>query len=122
MQTWVMFLLFFGWTFAPFLITSLSFTATPTGWLRKNVYGAVKCTGTPLTTTFIQFGVCGSMDGKNYFNLVGTTFVNATVNTTIIRNKVLNRNTTIHKVVNATIVRLVTYIQNDCTRCMLFLS
>ena len=120
MQTWVTFLLLLCWTFAPFL-TSLSFNSTPTGWLRKNVYGTTKCTGTPLSTTFIQFGVCGSTDGKNYFNVVGTTFVNSTVNTTIIRNKVLNQNTTIHKVVNTTIVRLNTYIQNDCTRCVLHL-
>ena len=118
MQTLVSFIVFIWWTtFAP-LVTSLSFNSTPTGWLRKSVYGTSstsKCSGIPLTTTFIQFGVCGSTDGKNYYNIVGKTFVNSTVNTTIIRNKVLNRNTTIHKVVNTTIVQLNTYIQNDCT-------
>ena len=118
MQTLISFIVLLWWILAP-NITSLSFNSTPTGWLRKNVYGtsssATKCTGTPLTTTFIQFGVCGSTDGKNHYKIVGTTYVNSTVNTTIIRNKVLNKNTTIYKVINTTIVQLNTYIQNDCT-------
>ena len=118
MQALVSFIFFLWWTtFAPH-IASLSFISTPTGWLRKNVYGTSatsKCSGTPITTTFTQFGVCGSTDGKNYYKIVGTTYVNSTVNTTTIRNKITNVNTTIHKVVNTTIVQLNTYIQNDCT-------